>query len=315
MSDGEYTPLIDRQREPKSRVHQELTKSARERLATITDDWGRSRMKNADDNEWYKHEALREVMKLVGREPVQEHVDSDGDYSPVKHHFKFIFNGKTNHVLTYIELLTNEATRRDDTRMCSAELQEKYGSVSNHPKISDIYHMLVTEGMLWDMKWAEEGGVIEFTKIESESMKDIDDKVQALAEEEPWDEALKGYNDAFERYLEGDFDEQIPKKLYYSIEEVLKTICVDLEGWTENRELVHSEYLDLLHERDFYHAHGATAAELGDFLDSLERMVAKVSDDRKQRHAYHDRAYATLLIHQVGAYLYFLISRYDDYNS
>lgn len=315
MSDGEYTPLIDRQREARSRVHQELTKPARERLATITDDWGRSRFKNTDDHEWNKHESLNEVMKLLGREPVQKHYDSDGEYSPVKLHFAFVYNGKTSHVLTYIEILSNKEATMDDTRMRGGELKEKYGSVSNHPQLSDVYQMLVTEGMLWDMKWADEGGVVEFTKLESESMQDIDDEVQALAEKEPWDNALKGYNDAFQQYLDGDFDEHIPKKLYFSIEEVLKIICVDLEGWTENRELVHSKYLDMLNDHDLYHAHGATAAELGDFLDSLERMVAKVSDDRKQRHAYHDRAYATLLIHQVGAYLYFLISRYDDYNS
>jgi len=315
MSNDGYTPLIDRQRDQKSRVHQELTKSARERLATITDDWGRARSSRTDENEWYKHDSLKDTMKLVGRAPVHTHVDSEGEYSPVTTHFEFIFQGKTSHILTYIEILANKATKTEDTRMRSEELQEQYDSISNHPLLSDIYQMLVTEGMMWDMKWADEGGVVEFAKIESESLQEIDNRVQALAEKEPWNDALKGYNDAFERYLDGDFDEQIPKKLYYSIEEVLKTICIDLEGWTENEELAHSEYLGMLKKHDFYHAHGATTAELGDFLDSLKRMVAKVSDDRKQRHAYHDRAYATLLIHQVGAYLYFLISRYDDFNS
>lgn len=132
-------------------------------------------------------------------------------------------------------------------------------------------------------------------------------------EEEPWEKALKGYNDAFGRWKNGDYDELIPKKLYNSIEEVLKIICVDLEGWTENRELSHSDYLQLLNGHGVYYAHGVTADEIGDLLNSLERLVSKVGGDRKQRHAYHDRTYSTLLIHQIGAYLYFLISRYEQY--
>jgi len=146
-------------------------------------------------------------------------------------------------------------------------------------------------------------------------MEDIDKKVQALAEEDPWKDALKGYNAAFELYLEGSFDDTLVTKLYNSIEEVLKTICVDLEGWTDNREMSHGNYLDLLQEHDFYHANGITAPEINQLMDSMEKMVSKVGNDRKQRHAYHDRAYVTLLIHQVGAFLYFLISRYDDYQA
>ncbi|MFC7081612.1 hypothetical protein [Halorussus caseinilyticus] len=172
---------------------------------------------------------------------------------------------------------------------------------------------MITEGLLWEIENGR--GTIRFQPLESEAMESMDKKVQALAEEEPWGDALKGYNDAFERYLAGDFDELIPKKLYNSIEEVLKTICVDLERWTDDRDMSHAKYLDLLNEHDVYSANGITAPETGSLLDSLEKMVNKVGYDRKQRHAYHDRAYCTLLIHQVGAYLYFLIGRYDDYSS
>jgi hypothetical protein len=71
----------------------------------------------------------------------------------------------------------------------------------------------------------------------------------------------------------------------------------------------------MLKEHDVYNAHGVTAPELNQLLDSLEKMVSKVGYDRKQRHTYHDRTYCTLLIHQVGSYLHFLISRYGDYSS
>ncbi|MBO4249586.1 hypothetical protein IL252_17435, partial [Halomicrobium sp. IBSBa] len=135
---------------------------------------------------------------------------------------------------------------------------------------------LITEGLLWKMEWADEGGIIQFIPLESEAMGEIDEKVQALAEQEPWDGALRGYNDAFERYLNGDFDDTLVTKLYNSIEEVLQTICVDLEGWTDDRDRSHGYYLDLLNEHDVYDANGITAPELNQLLDSLEKMVSKV---------------------------------------
>jgi hypothetical protein len=269
-------------------VKTELEKRDRERFVSITEPYS-----NASSR------ALKELRDEVGESRLRE-------ATPNLSNEEIIMNGDTVFVLSYLEHYFNQMynlwkVRR--TNVSKGDFEDVFGKVNE---------VLITEGLLWEMEY--ESGQVRFRQIESEAMEDIDKEVQALAEKEPWDDALKGYNDAFERYLEGEFDEHIPKKLYYSIEEVLKTICVDEEGWTENRELVHSEYLNLMKENDFYHAHGATVAELNQFLESLERMVAKVSDDRKQRHAYHDRTYATLLIHQVGAYLYFLINRHKEYS-
>lgn len=221
---------------------------------------------------------------------------------------ELMMNGETILVLSYMEYFLNILERRAHDRHDAGVSKKK----DFRTVVEKIAEVLVSEGLLWEIEKVD--GHIQFRQIESEAMEDIDKEIQAPEEEEPWSDALKGYNDAFERYLDGKFDEQIPKKLYYSIEEVLKTICVDEEGWTDNRELVHSEYLQMMKNNDFYHAHGATVAELNQFLESLNRMVAKISDDRKHRHAYHDRTYATLLIHQVGAYLYFLINRHKEYS-
>lgn len=309
MSDGEYTPLIDREREPKARIHEELTESARERLVAITS--GKAVR--------YRRDVMDYLMKKVGKSPLRKFYDEES----VKHD-KFIMKGETIHVLTYIEMLMKKFHKHN---LLNEEYRTKNKiKIKNDPEnvpptsntlqtIENIRDVLVTEGILWDMQPLGEGGVFHFTPLESEGMKEIDENLQEISEDQPWANALKGYNDAFDRYLSGDFDEHIPKKLYYSIEEVLKIICVDEEGWTDNRELTHAKYLDMLHEHGVYDAHGVTADELGDFLNSLERMVAKVGADRKHPHAYHDRAYATLLIHQVGAYLYFLINRYEAYKS
>lgn len=313
MTEDIYRPLVDRERKPKSRVHEELTQSARERLTAVTDDWGRARIASQNKHKRYKSEALREVIKFVGKSPIYDAIsDSAREEGIVALHNEFILNGKTTHVLTYVENLAikDKTSYRSDSKQ---RLRARRGEIQHNSQFSDLYNILITEGILWELEWAEQGGVIEFQPMESEAMADIDSKVQALAGEEPWDTALEGYNAAFERYLSGDFDDNLVKKLYYSIEETLQIICVDLEDWTDDREKSHGDYLNILRDKGVYNANGITTPELNQLLDSLEKLVNKVGNDRKQRHAYHDRAYCTLLIHQVGAYLYFLISRYDNF--
>lgn len=313
MTDDDYTPLIDREREPKSRIYQDLTEPARERLSVITRNKGVKARGNAIDY----------LIKRVGKSPLKNYwLNSPFQEGKNVLHNKFLMNGETLHILTYIEIIVrkhhlNEIMKKvsDESGELSNELEAYPPTQNTDRTIEDIRNVLITEGILWDIQRLGEGGVIEFVPLESDGLKRVDEDLQEIAEEKPWGSALRGYNSAVDNYLGGKFDEQIPKKLYYSIEEVLKIICVDKENWTDNRELTHSEYLDLLKEEGVYDAHGVTATELGDLLDSLERMVAKVSDDRKQRHAYHDRTYATLLIHQVGSYLYFLINRYRQYSN
>lgn len=285
-----FRSLFTRQREFESRVHTELTTRSRERIASIT----------GDRRKWIET-AFGELADEAGPSRITE-------VSPDTDHTEFIMNADTVLVLSYIEhyfrAAWNQVSRRGYRGSAS--------KTEVNMKLEKIKDVIITEGLLWEVEG--DNGRVRFRPIESEAMEDMEENVQALAEDEPWDDALKGYNAAFERYLAGDFDHIIPKKLYYSIEEVLKIICVDEEEWTTNRELQHSDYLEMLKDKGVYDAHGVTATELDDLLDSLERMVAKVGGSRKQEHAFHDRTYATLLIHQVGAYLYFLINRYEEYS-
>ncbi|MBX0284747.1 hypothetical protein EGH22_00250 [Halomicroarcula sp. F28] len=313
MTDDGYTPLVDREREAKSRVHEELTRPARERIAEIL-----SNLEHSNNNQKrLTRKALDSTMELIGRTPVLKHVSSDSGDEGIdvqRIHHAFMLGGKTVHILTYTEQTLTKYKGYEMRRASAEKLQRDRGDVTNQSgAIGKIRKVLVTEGLLWEIEWAGSGGAVQFVPLESEAMGNMDAKVQALAEKEPWEEALQGYNDAFERYLNGDFDDTLVTKLYNSIEEVLQTICVDLEGWTEDRDKSHGDYLEMLNENGVYDANGITAPELNQLLDALEKMVSKVGHDRKQRHAYHDRAYCTLLIHQVGAYLYFLISRYEDY--
>lgn len=283
-----FRSYVTRQRDFEPRVHTTLQKRSRERLANITEIHGS-----------FSERAFKELMDEVGTSEVKD-VSSNLD------HFDFIMHADTELVLSYLEHYIRFALSRVKRRRWVPPPTE--GGVEK--AILKIYDVLVTEGLLFEI---DTGSGFQFRPMESEAMDEADREIQALAEEEPWKDALQGYNDAFQRWKDGDYDELIPKKLYNSIEEILKVICVDLEGWTDDRKQSHKFYLDSLNEKGVYAAHGVTAPELKDLLNSMERMVSKVSDDRKQRHAYHDRTYSTLLIHQVGAYIYFLISRYESF--
>jgi len=300
----EYQPLIDREREPKSRIHEELTRPARERLAEIT----------VSRNKDKRESSFKSTMKLVGRSPVVRCFSESRrlSFKNKNSHYEFLYKGDTLHVLTYIEQLYSSYGRN---KFDSAqEIIDKKGPISKHNLFGDIRKVLITEGLLWEIEWANRGGVIQFRPLASEAMADIDAEIQKLGGEDRWKPALEPYNAAFERYLDGDFDELIPKKLYNSVEILLQTICVDLEEWTDNGDLSHSNYLQMLKDNGFYDANGITAPELDSLLGALEKFIAKLGNDRKQRHQYIDREYCTLLLHQVGAYLYFLINRYEKYD-
>ncbi|TKX87626.1 hypothetical protein EXE43_02185 [Halorubrum sp. SS5] len=290
----QFRSLFTRQREFESRTNTELPQVARERLISIIADLKR-----------YREMAHDELLDEAGISRVYADLDDSWDYQD------FMMEADTVLCLSFIEHTIE--------KMWAQVTKVGYrGSISKrdvYEKISKIEDVFVTEGVLWDIEANRNSKQIAFRQLESEAMEDIDEKMQALAAEDPWGSALEGYNAAFDRYLSGDYDDTLVKNLYNSIEEVLKIICVDLEGWTEDREMSHGKYLQLLGDNNFYQANGITAPELNQLIDSMEKLVSKTGADRKQEHAYHDREYATLLIHQTGAYIYFLISRYDEYTN
>lgn len=188
-----FRSLFTRDRELESRVHTELTHRSRERLASITNlasDWSAR--------------AFSELTDEVGYSEIN-------NVSPSRDHIEFILEADTVLVLSYVEHYfrigwddaTNPNVRRIPYKMAVGQMMSKMEDV------------LITEGLLWELDVGED--YIQFHPLESEALDDIDKKVRALAAEEPWEDVLDGYNTAFERYLNGDFDELIPKKLYNSI--------------------------------------------------------------------------------------------------
>lgn len=293
-----FRSLVERKREPESRVHKELTEKSRERLATIT----------GFAKSTHKQQAFADLANRVGPSEIEQYISVDVYRSADTAHTEFLLEAETLLALSYLEFLMNIAHEHAETSTYKAPYT--YREVGDRTML--ILDVFETEGLLWTFRDTDDG-FLQFEELASERMKEADDDLRSLSMDEKWEEALKGYNAAFNLYLDGKYGKEIAEKLYNSIEEVLQTICVDLEGWTDDRDQSHSVYLDLLKENGVYKANGITAPELEDLLNGLERLVNKVGNDRKQRHEYIDRQYCTLLIHQVAAYLYFLINRYEDW--
>lgn len=299
MSD-EFRPLVDRERGRPPRVNIDLPQTARERLFLILYE--------------FKHECHKEAFdrlgKRIGQSRITDHIDDDTDFESEFSSFcrQFFINSDTGDLLSYIELLfkglLDDAPSLKPLKNMRIETMNDYAT--------QVHDVLVTEGMLWQIT-PSESGFLEFQRIASEEMVEADKEVRRLTNSERWAAALKGYERAVSRFESGDFDEQIPRDLYHSVEEVLKTICVDLEAWTDNREQSHSAYLQLLRDRDVLISNAIAAEELGTLLTSMEKTIAKIGNDRKQRHSYIDRQYCTLLVHQVAAYLSFIIHRYEEF--
>ncbi|MFC6836899.1 hypothetical protein [Halomarina ordinaria] len=298
----EFESFFERNREPESRVHRELTQRSRERIAhalTATDfDVGA---------------ALEPVIRVAGTsgipdevvEAIKTETSTCGLSGNNKLHEKILLESDSDIALSYLEHLFIVQVEKYD--------RNNQWMGSHFETLCDI---IETEGLLWQVREVPENepGTIRFESLASDAMKDVDEQVRSLAADKQWSTALRGYNDAYEQYLDGDYDELIAKRLYNSVEDVLRTICVDKEGWTDNPDLNHSDYLNMLREEGVYNANGITAPELNNLLQGLEQLTAKLGNDRKQRHSYMDRTYCTLLIHQVGAFLYFLINRYEQYS-
>jgi hypothetical protein len=126
-----------------------------------------------------------------------------------------------------------------------------------------------------------------------------------------WEEPLQGYNEAYELYLDRKYGKEIPEKLYNSIEAVVQTICVNLEGWEDNSELSLKNYLETLRDKEVFAPNPIMKDEVGKVVDSMELTFNKVGAGRNG-HELIDRRYCTLMLHQVSAHLVFIIKRYED---
>ena len=149
-----------------------------------------------------------------------------------------------------------------------------------------------------------------FEKLSHESITESDQQIRTLAKEERWNDALEPYDEAWELYQDEQFSRIIAEKLYNSLESVLQQICVEEQDWNTEGDQVGS-YLDSCREHGLFEPNDAMVGEWQQILGGLQTGVQRAGGDRKD-HATIDQHYCVLLLHQVGAFLHFLITRYED---
>ena len=297
MSD-DFESLIERRRKDESRVHTDLTEPFKERVMQILEPVGYTNQRDAFYVLFEKigYSPLRDAICPNNEDPrdVLDAVHGSG----TRAQNRLIRQGDTVLILSYLERLLREVWHERDS-----ELAEQIAL--------KIQRTLKSEGILWELEQGEPGE-LRFEEMGSEMMQEADDELRSLALGDTWEEPLRGYNEAYELYLDRKYGKEIPEKLYNSIEAVVTTICVDLEGWEGSKERNLKYYLDVLREEEVFAPNPIMKAEVGDLVNSMEKAFSKAGNDRKNRHELIDRRYCTLMLHQVSAYLVFIIKRYED---
>lgn len=297
-----------RHSEPEPRVHEELTSTARKRIAHT--------LRVVPDEEIAKTYNL--LIERTGEDPTQfgeGHSMSEGQY-------KFIIqNADQDVILDYLELLLNMLWRSEET--VPRGTTYLYDEKELIPLCRKIEMALVEEGVLIQMKpspseemvtddWQRYSDYdkILFQQLSDETIIESDQELRILSLGDEWQDPLEGYNEAWELYKEGTFTYAIPEKLYNSLEAVCEKICVDLEGWLDKDPGV-GQCISKLREKGLFTPNDEMVAEWEKIASGIQIGVQRAGNDRK-RHENIDQDYLILLLHQVSSFLTFVIKRYED---
>lgn len=317
---NEYRSVADRQKSGQSRVHSELTDKARERTTYISLNPRRmiigSKGKACTVPESVVYRAVNKTAEDVGS-TVREHVSEGRTY--LYTHEEIITKADTLDVLAYLENLLNilyqssaNTWRLSDVPSPSSKdgpiIDKIQKEVTNTGE--KINTVLETEGILWRLDFEDKQ--FRFIPIGSELMEDADSELSIVAQDKKWSTVISPYNSAYDLYKDRRYGYEIPEKLYNSIEELGRVICVDLEDWEDNRELNLSEYLDTMRENAVFQPNNIMYAEIEDLTNSMEKAFQKAGAERKNRHQEVGREYCTLMLHQVSAYLTYIIRNYES---
>lgn len=292
--------LFDRVKSEESRVNRELTDHARTRIINNLDFYYKT-----------KRKSFSELRKKVGDQRMPDYAIKAskaevGSYSHkrfdnTKEKWRAVFksiiaDSNTIIVFSFIQILSeNRVDRKKDPQ--------------DELVVQKLSNILETENILWEIHLDQN---IEFERIVSEEMQSADRKVRESFESGEFQRSMEAYNEAWRMFSDEDFSYKIPEKLYNSIEEVLREICVEKEGWLDSKELSHRNYLEELSDRDVFYPNKIMRAELEDLMNSMEKFVSKTGKERKNEHNNIDEEFSRLMIHQTAAYLDFIITRYQS---
>jgi tetratricopeptide (TPR) repeat protein len=320
-------PWYNRHREIKPRVHKELTEQAANRLKFTLDNIA-SYGEIDDAYNLYRAETgvHHDYFEVANYGPA---IDAVGT---------LLQNEDLDHALTFLELIldilwTPSNSSRENH---SAEALLKFDD--------NLRRILVEEGILLRLR-PDQQEVVEyaqqlhnyqnrsqaerlvahqrgddtppaqnisfrFDELSHESIIESDQQLRVLAKEQRWSDALEPYNEAWELYQDEQFSRIIAEKLYNSLESVLEQICVEEQDWNTANDQV-GTYLDSCREHGLFEPNDKMVGEWNQIFGGLRTGVQRSGGDRKD-HGTIDQHYCVLLLHQVGAFLTFLITRYED---
>lgn len=269
-------------------IHEKLTDPAKTRLIKIIGE-------SFYDEE--RKNAFSQARRKEPGDPFKEHPNIASNKRKMR---EFFFQEKDEILFAYLEYLLFEADRNRDFRGRQSDLRKA---------IREMEVVLESEGVLWDL-YEDEHGNWRFRKLSSGEFKEVDEKLRGLGSKQ-WNDALKPYRKAMSQYADGEYSFHIFEKLNVSVEEVIKRICKE-EGWASDMDRSSGFYIDKMKENGFFDDN-IMEQELNHLLKYLDLNRSKMEGQRK-RHQDVKRNYSTLVLHQTAAYLYYLITRFENNN-
>lgn len=298
----DFVPRSRRNSEPEPRIHEELTETARIRLANILREM------------WQTHieEAYNHLVNYTGQEISD--LDLRKEHRARSSLQEFIKTEENEDLIwDYLEYLLNVAWSDGRAYPSSEEVLDM---------AADIEKVLIEEGILVQMKPSvkemnsydtyrpDKNEYMTFQQVADETIIEADQELRTLALGDRWRDPLSGYNEAWELYRDDTMTYVIAEKLYNSLEAVVQKICVDLEGWESEGATV-GTCLGTMRQKGLFDPNDSMVGEWQQIYGGLQTGVQKLGSDRK-RHEEIDQDYAVLLLHQTSTFLTFVIKRYEE---
>lgn len=153
-------------------------------------------------------------------------------------------------------------------------------------------------------------GPLTFDVVGDETILEADSDIRGLGKQPNWRTELRPYNTAWEQYQAGNFTSDIFENLNKAIENTIYRICKEDNSWVDEGAGL-GACLNELQDRGFFEPNNELYGEWSNLITGLKIAIRKSSSD-KHRHEEIRRDYVQLVIHQVAAFLVFLITRYED---
>lgn len=303
----DLTPFTKRKTPVNSRIHTEFTEDCRERLAILFCNIATER----------KIDSAFEEMKVeYGRE--LRNTEIRDSYRQAS---SFIRNEDHELVLEYIEylynIIWNNSTYSEDLIKYDSKIRRILEEERILVRLNPSHKWLRNH---WDSDRRElevDSPIkITFEVVGSQALLEADKDLQQIAaESNKWSSALEPYNEAWSRYQEDMVDPSLFQKLNRALEKVIYNICKDENSWVDDKDGL-GACLNELREREFFAPNNELYGEWSKLTEGIKIAARKPGKD-KHRHNDIRSDYALLVLHQVAAFLTFVIQRYEeaDYDS